>query len=628
MPSELQLSGVLSEFARTMVTDFPIQGILDRLVERIVEVMPVTSAGVTLISPGVDPRYVAASDGAALRFEKLQTELGEGPCLAAYHSGTAVTVPDLRVEVRFPVFAPRALGAGLAAVFTFPLWHGERRLGALDLYRDTPGELSEAEMSGAQTLADVAAAYLLNAQARADLLDSSERSRRAALHDALTGLPNRVLVLERLEHAFLRSQRSGRTSAVLLLDLDRFKAVNDAYGHRVGDELLIAVGRRLRTLLRSGDTLGRLSGDEFAILCEDLVAPADAERIAARVVTVLDEPFVLASSEVVVTASIGVALAGPAELDAEQLLHHADRAMYRDKHRRQERGRLSDRRNEHLADQQASLEGDLPGVVERGELGLEYQPIVDTVDGRLIGVEALVRWAHPRRGPVAPAVLIPLAEHAGLIAGIGQWVLDQAWSQRSRWPSRRPAPAERGARAGELAISVNVSAQQLMSVGFAETVAGVLGSSGGDPRLLSLEVTESVFDRDSERALVVLHDLKDIGVTVTLDNFGVGYSSLSYLKRFPVDVVKIDREFVTEVAHDPVTRTIVAAVIRLAHDLRMTVTAEGVETVEQLRELDLLGCDNCQGYYFAPAMSAVDLEALIRPGLDGAPARLPASLGH
>ncbi|MCW3043275.1 MAG: diguanylate cyclase/phosphodiesterase with sensor, partial [Actinobacteria bacterium] len=274
MPSEQKLSEVLSEFARTMVTNFPIQGILDHLVKRIVEVLPISAAGVTLISPGTDPRYVAASDESALRFEKLQTELGEGPCLAAYQTGEAVAVADLRDESRFPKFTPRAVEAGLVAVFTFPLCKGAERLGALDLYRSTPGLLDDAAMSAAQTLADVAAAYLLNAQARVDLEASSERSRESAVHDALTGLPNRTLFLERLDHAVRRGRRSGKMAAVLFADLDRFKMVNDLHGHNAGDELLVTVAERLTGVLRPGDTLARLSGDEFVILCEDLDEPA------------------------------------------------------------------------------------------------------------------------------------------------------------------------------------------------------------------------------------------------------------------------------------------------------------------------------------------------------------------
>ncbi len=255
---EERLSDVLSDSPRTMVTDFPIQSILDRLVERIVDVLPITSAGVTLISPGRDPHFIAASDADTLEYEKLQTELGEGPCTDTYGSGEAVSVPDLTVDLRFPVFSRRALDLGLAAVFTFPLRHGDKRLGALDLYRESPGDLDENTMVGAQTLADVVAAYLLNAQAREDLRDSSENFRNDALHDALTGLPNRILLRQRLEHAVLRARRLRKVISILFIDLDRFKQVNDMYGHRAGDELLIAVASRLLGLLRPGDTVARV----------------------------------------------------------------------------------------------------------------------------------------------------------------------------------------------------------------------------------------------------------------------------------------------------------------------------------------------------------------------------------
>ena len=253
---EEELSDVLSEFARTMVTNFPIQGILDHLVRRIVEILPISAAGVTLIAPGVVPRYVAASDPAALRYEMLQTELDEGPCLAAFETGQAVFVPDLRANSGFGQFAPRAVAEGLAAVFTFPLRHEDMQLGALDLYRDTPGPLSRKSTIAAQTLADVAAAYLINAQARTDLQDSRDQSRAAALHDPLTGLPNRVLILQLLEHAFRAGRRSNKIAAVLFLDLDRFKDVNDAYGHQVGDELLVAVARRLQAHVATGGQPG------------------------------------------------------------------------------------------------------------------------------------------------------------------------------------------------------------------------------------------------------------------------------------------------------------------------------------------------------------------------------------
>jgi diguanylate cyclase (GGDEF)-like protein len=533
--------------------------------------------------------------------------------LAAYRTGKAVAVPDVSDDARFPDFSARLLEAGLMAAFAFPLHHGELRLGALDLYRDTPGPLSADLMTTAQTLADVAAGYLLNAQARADLQDSYDRSREALLHDALTGLPNRLLMLERLEHAFLRARRSNKTSAVLFIDLDRFKEVNNAYGHRVGDELLVAVGGRLTGVLRPADTLARFYGDEFVILCEDLDAASQISAIAARVDAALTLPFVLSDIEVTITASIGIAFTGRGNEAPEQLLHDADRAMYRQKRQSAETRQLLDLRELHLAEDQASLKHALPGAAERGELRLDYQPIVGAADGQLTGVEALLRWQHPTRGLVSPSVLIPLAEQSGLIVEIGRWVLEQAWSDRQRWQRHR---------ADDLAVSVNVSAYQLMAPGFADTVEAVLDSASADPSQLTLEVTESVFVRDGQRALFVLNDLKDLGVKLALDDFGTGYSSLGYLMRFPVDTIKVDRTFVAELEGDSASHTIVAAFIQLAHDLGMSIVAEGVETAEQHHELARLGCDSCQGFYFALPISASSLDNLIQHASDGKP-RLP-----
>jgi diguanylate cyclase (GGDEF)-like protein len=608
MMSHEDLSAVLSEFARTMLTDFPIQRILDHLVKRIVDIMPITGAGVTLIGADLHPRYVTASDDSALLFERLQSELGEGPCLAVYESGGAIEVSDLSTETRFPRFSPRAFDAGLAAVFTFPLHHGDLRLGALDLYRDIPGPLSADAMTAAQTLADVAAAYLINAQGRADLQASSDQSREAALHDALTGLPNRVLMLELVEQASRRRRRSGTLSVVFFLDLDRFKAVNDTYGHQVGDKLLVAVTRRLTGVLRPGDSLARVAGDEFVALCEDLADPSEAHAIAARFDAALAVPFVVSNITIDISASIGLAFTGRGEDGPEQLLHEADLAMYRAKRRRGGGPRVLDLGALLDGEDEAELERTLPGAAGRGELQLAYQPIVAAVDGQLTGVEALLRWRHPTRGVVAPTVLIPLAEQSGQIIEIGRWVLERACSDRRRWHSEH---------AKDLAVSVNVSAHQLMSAAFTDTVAGVLDSAAIEPRLLTLEVTESVFVHDGERALHVLNDLKDIGVSLALDDFGTGYSSLGYLRRFPVDTVKVDREFVANLEHDPASQIIVTAVIQLAHGLGMTVVSEGVETAAQHRALTDLGCDSCQGFHFARPMSASNLATLLQRQADG-----------
>ncbi len=597
------LSDVLSEFARTMVTDFPIQGILDHLVKRIVEIMPVTAAGVTLIAPGLDPRYVAASDQSALRYEKLQTELGEGPCLAAFETGKAVSVPDLRLESRFPRFSPRALESGLGAVFTFPLHHREVQLGALDLYRNSPGPLSKASLAAAQTLADVAAAYLINAQARADLQDSSDQSRDAALHDPLTGLPNRVLMLELLEHAFRSGRRSGKISAVFFVDLDRFKGVNDAYGHQVGDELLVAVAQRLTGMLRPGDSLARLSGDEFVILCEDLANPSGADPIALRLNEELSRPFTLSRMDVKVSASIGIAFTGHDVEAPEELLRDADLAMYRSKRGRVTSPDVLDLRQLHLAGHQIGLARSLPGAVGRGELHLEYQPIVAAADGRVTGVEALVRWTHPSRGPVAPGVFIPFAEQSGEIIELGRWVLIQACSDRHHWEQRSRA---------EIAMSVNVSAHQFMSAGFAASVAAALAATSTDPAQLTLEVTESVFVRDEERALVVLAELKELGVKLALDDFGTGYSSLGYLNTLPIDTIKVDQSFIAKLTGDPGSQAIVTAIVGLAHSIGMTVVAEGVETAQQHERVIALGTDLCQGFYFARPMLITAVDTLFR----------------
>jgi diguanylate cyclase (GGDEF)-like protein len=602
MVSESRLSAVLSEFAGTMGTDFSIQSILDHLVERIVDVLPISAAGVTHISSEGDAHYVAASDPRALRFEKLQTDLGEGPCHAAYRTGDAVAIADLRCESRFTRFVPHALDAGLEAVFAFPLRHRDERLGVLDLYRETAGSLSDDAMSAAQTLADVAAAYLLNARARGDLRASSARSRATALHDGLTGLPNRALLLERLDHAVLRARRSGKMAAVLFTDLDGFKMVNDTHGHSVGDELLVAVARRLTARLRSGDTLARMSGDEFVILCEDLNEPSEVSVIAARICAAIEEPFVLSSGEMLMTTSVGIAYAGRGDELSADLLQDADTAMYQAKRKGGAGHQIVDLREQRIAEQRAELEHDLTGATARGELRSVYQPIVVTGDGHVVGIETFLRWARPSCEMVMPNELLPIAEQSGLIIEIGRWILEQACQEQKRWQDHEPTD--------RLTVSINVSAQQLMSADFTATVAGVLSETGADPCRVTLELNESVFIQDGERALVVLAALKRLGVLLALDDFGTGCSSLSYLKDFPIDIVKIDHAFIADLDTDRASHAIVSAIIKLSHELDMTVIAEGVETAEQHKKLVALDCDYCQGYYFARPMPPRDFAAL------------------
>jgi diguanylate cyclase (GGDEF)-like protein len=422
------------------------------------------------------------------------------------------------------------------------------------------------------------------------------------MHDALTGLPNRTLLMQRLKHASLRAVRSGKTIALFFVDLDAFKSINDTYGHRVGDELLIATGQRLAGVLRPGDSLARLAGDEFVVLCDDLDDPSQADMIAARIESALDRPFALAGVELEIHGSIGIARAGGGHKVPDDLIHEADVAMYREKRRKGSRRHAPGPPELCLVDHRAGLARGLPGASERGELHVAYQPIVETANGRLTSVEALLRWTHPSRGAVSPTVFIPFAEQSGQIIELGRWVLEQACRDRQTWQSRG---------ADEIGMSVNVSPHQFMTVGFVDSVTSALKATSTDPKLLTLEVTETVFVRDRERALIVLDDLKGVGVKLALDDFGTGYSSLSYLQTLPIDTLKIDQSFITHLDGERSDPTILIAMIQVAHGLGMAVIAEGVETAAQHEQLATLGTEYCQGYYFAHPMPVSEIDHLI-----------------
>ena len=598
-----KLSAVLSDFARTMITDFPIQSILDGLVENIVDILPVSSAGVTLISPGSAPRYIAASDDSALAYEKLQAQLGQGPCTLAYEQGEAVAIPDLRTDERFPRFAQAALAAGCGAVFTFPLRHADGRLGALDLYRDAPGHLDHADLAAAQTLADVTAAYLLNAAAREEARVTSDRFRLNALHDPLTGLPNRALLLQRLEHAAQRARRSHTHSAVLYADLDRFKRINDRYGHTVGDELLIAVARRLSSLIRPGDTLARVSGDEFVFLCEDIQTEAYIESLGGRICGAFDTPFVTSRGELIISASVGIAFAGPGVAISDQLVAHADIAMYQAKRNGGASHQIIDLREASKIVDDNRLEEAFRRAFSHEKLDLAYQPIVRTMDGSMTGVEALLRWTDPQRGPIPTMSMVGIAEHNGLINDVGAWVLERACRDHNEWMRHHPGVA--------LELAVNISAIQLMAPGFSATVERILRDTGLDPSSLILEMTETIFIADGDRAMTVLEDLRAMNVQLALDDFGTGYSSLSYLRTFPVDIIKIDRSFTADIGRDPTNSAIVASLIQLAHVIGLKVTVEGVETQEQSDEIRAMGSEAAQGYFYGRPLPAEAIDMLL-----------------
>jgi diguanylate cyclase (GGDEF)-like protein len=496
-----------------------------------------------------------------------------------------------------------ARSAGLAAAFTFPLRHGSGRLGALDLYRDTPGALDPQDLAAAQTLADVAAAYILNAQAREDLRQTADRFQDSALHDALTGLPNRVLLHQRLAHAAKRAERSHTFAAVLFADLDRFKAINDTYGHQVGDDLLVAVARRLSQLVRPGDTLARVSGDEFVFLCEDLQNAGDVEALADRICDAMQQPFRLAGVSIIATMSVGMAYAGPGEAITHQLIVDADIAMYQAKRGGGAGHRVIDLREARRAVASSSLEQELHVAFVQQQLDVAYQPIVRPSDGQVTGVEALLRWEHPQRGSIPAIDMVTLAEANGLIANIGSWILEAGCRARGRWLKAYPD--------NPLDLAVNVSARQLVGPQLIRTVAAILERSDTDPTCLILELTEGIFIRDAPRALSVMTDLHALGVRLALDDFGTGYSSLSYLRDFPVDILKIDQAFIASSVIDSAGSTILSGIARMAHELGLTVVAEGVETQLQLDAVNDVGCDLAQGYFFARPMPADALSGLL-----------------
>ncbi|MDQ6750902.1 MAG: EAL domain-containing protein [Actinomycetota bacterium] len=442
--------------------------------------------------------------------------------------------------------------------------------------------------------------------------DVTERKRaqaelaHQALHDPLTGLPNRLLFLDRLEVALARLSRRGSAVGVLFLDLDRFKLINDTYGHDAGDRVLVEVAARLKGLLRPSDTLSRFGGDEFIILCEDVESEPGAVVVAERIEQVLAPPFSVGDREAFISASIGIALGRDAGFDPGALLRDADAAMYSAKDRGRSRYAVFDGDMRLRGAERLEIETALRRALERDELRIFYQPEVDLETGRVVGVEALLRWQHPERGLVGPGEFIPVAEETGLIVPIGEWVLRRACLQARAW---------REAFADELPLrmAVNLSARQLARGDLSVTVGTALADAAMDPGALCLEITESAISEDPPAAVLTLRALTALGVCLAIDDFGVGFSSLSQIRHLPpVDVLKIDRSFVAGLGENREDTAIVTSVISLAHSLGLTAIAEGVETAAHVHELRALGCDLAQGFHFARPAPAETITELLR----------------
>ncbi len=426
------------------------------------------------------------------------------------------------------------------------------------------------------------------------------------LHDTLTQLPNRVLFLERLTSSLFRAKRrADYPFAVLFLDLDRFKFVNDSLGHAMGDELLVAIARRLEKCVREGDTVARLGGDEFGILLDDSGGGADATAVAERIHADLRRPFDLNGTEVFTSASIGISLGSSECEQPGHLLRDADMAMYRAKSLGKARHEIFDPSMRDHAMALLGLESDLRSAVERRELRLHYQPIVSVETGRITGFEALVRWQHPLRGLLPPAEFIPLAEETGLIFPIGLWVLRTACRQMRSWHEQYPTDPP-------LTIAVNLSGRQCTQPDLVEQIKGILSETQLDPRCLKLEITEGAFVKNSEEAAGVVDGIRELGAQFHLDDFGTGYSSLSYLSGFPVEALKIDRSFIARLAETGEDLEIIRTILALAGKLQLGVIAEGVESGDQLQTLRTLGCEHVQGYLLSAPVDRNGAEALLK----------------
>ncbi len=425
-----------------------------------------------------------------------------------------------------------------------------------------------------------------------------------AFHDPLTSLPNRPLFEDRLQHALVRAKRSQDGIAVLFLDLDNFKLINDSFGHKAGDQLLIAVGQRLEACLRNDDTLARLGGDEFTILLENILSMEEATAIAKRIAEQLEAPFSLEGHEIFVTASIGIAIGALTQDRPEDFLRNADAAMYEVKKSGKAHHQVFNLNMASQARQQLILEAELRRAIEHEEFRVYYQPVVQLDTGKIVELEALVRWQHPQRGLVQPLEFISLAEETGLIIPIGQWVFQSACQQLQEWHLKYPSDPP-------LIMSVNLSTKQFQQPQIAEKIAITLQEYNLEPYCLKMEITESILLKNTAVNLDIMQRLKDLGVHLAIDDFGTGFSALNYLKQFPIDTLKIDRAFTNGLGGNVQDTAIVHAIVAFAKALNLSITAEGIETVDQLALLQELKCDRGQGYYFAEPLTSEALSQLL-----------------
>ncbi len=599
-----QLVDAVAALARGATGDFTIDDLLHRLCEVAAATLPVDGAGVMAFD-GTRARFVRASTPLVVGVGELQETLQAGPCRDCLESGEPVLAEDIAAAGRWPEFTALAAAAGLAAVLTVPLRSRGQSWGSLDLYRTAATEWTPDQVAAARLLADVAVSYLVMAADRDTSRAAQVELAHRSTHDQLTGLPNRVLLFDRIDHALTQGARHGTAVTVVFLDLDHFKGVNDTFGHTTGDAVLVEAAHRMATAVRDGDTVARLAGDEFVVVCEDLprrppgVAHQRLRAVVDRIATALAAPVRVGDVEVVVSASVGAVIADDHPTPAD-LLRDADAAMYQAKADGRDRLVLWDRGSGPVVGFRRQLERALPHALDRGELRVHYQPIRSTRDGRITAVEALLRWEHPRHGLLPAADFVDLAEAAGAIAAIGRWVITQACAQLAAW--RRDLPG----RAPQI-VFVNISPKELIDPRLEATVAASLAEHHLAAADLGLEILESQFA--DPRLAPVLTRWQQRGHPLSIDDFGTGYSALSRLVSLPVAYAKIDRAIVEDLPTGPRSRALVDAVLTVGHTLGLRIIGEGVETDTQRDHLTAAGCDLLQGYHLGAPASAPEITA-------------------
>ena len=502
---------------------------------------------------------------------------------------------DLAAEERGIPFRKAALARGARSLASLPLRVDGRVAGALLLYAGERDAFDAGELALAGQLADSIAFALA-------YIEKEEQLHYLASYDVLTKSANRNLLHDRLAQAIALAGRQGRQVAVIFVDVDNFKYVNDSLGHRAGDLLLKTVTERLGSCVRDVDTIARHGGDEFVVVLPDQSSEEQAGQIIQRILTAIAQPLVIDGQELSITCSLGASFYPQDGADGETLLKNADAAMYRAKELGRNTFQFYGKDINTRVSERLGMETSLRRAIERNELILRYQPQINLTTGRIFGAEALIRWRHPKLGTVPPERFIPLAEETGLIDAIGEWVLRTACAQNKAWQD---------ARLPKIVVSVNLSARQFRQKGFAESISRVLRETGLPSRYLGLELTEGLVMHDTAAGVPILENLKKMGVNLSIDDFGTGYSSLSYLKRFPIDELKIDQSFVRDVMVDPNDATIAKAIIALALELNLKVTAEGVETEKHIAFLQQHRCDQAQGFYFSRPLPSHEFGALL-----------------